>query len=44
MDSYLNIDLDLYLKEIQELGTYLNESAKLKCTLSLVESNRVMRC
>ena len=31
-------------KKIQELGTYLNESAKLKYTLSLVESKRGMRC
>ena len=31
-------------KKFQELGTYLNESAKLKYTLSLVESKRGMRC
>ena len=30
------------LKKIQGLGTYLNQSAKLKYILSLVEKKRVM--
>ena len=34
MDS----ELDLNVKEIGKLGTYVNESAQLKYTLSLVES------
>ena len=38
----MDLDLNLNLKEFLELGTYLNESAKLKYTLSLVETKRIV--
>ena len=40
----MDLDLDLNLKEIQELGTNLNESVKLKYILSSIESKYEMQC